>query len=1571
MRFLKALYVCLVAFGLFSVAHAQVTGIYEFGPFDTPGFDTINRGNLNVHFSIPIFSKPGRGGTNFVYALNYDGLVWSPRSSSGLPGWTPAPAWGWTDATNAEWGYLTYSVSLQSCTTPSVPHLNEFLSSYSNYVYHDNKGNSHAIPFAFVNTCGNTGSPTGTGTYALTDNSGLSIYRVNNSFTIFTKSGAEFSVPVYSSFNGYQEQISPGSGVYTDTNGNQISASSAGVFTDTMGKTALTVSGAAPSPVLYKYTDPNGNSQTVTVNYESYTVQTAFGVNGISEYSQSSIPLVSSIVYSGDGSSYSFTYEPTPGNPSAVTGRIASIKLRTGGTISYAYTGGTNNTGIESDGTIPTLTRTTSDGATTYTRSGISSTQSGTTSTDPYGNTTTSNFLVNSAGYFYEFDHAVYAGAASGTPLAEVTTCYNVATNCASSNVNSGFASIVTTGYQNGTAISVDTQNYTGPELLSSDGNASSTTTYNYNTYTGPNGIPFYRVASVIASSQGSNYQETTYGYDETAPTTFSGSPAPVAVSTQRGNVTSVHQWINSSGATLNTTNAYDTTGTLLSSTGPTGMTTFGHDSTGTFTTSVTPPTPSSGVTLTTSAQYDPNTGLLSSTTDPNGTQVRYSYTGMLDPLQVTNLDSSGNMVGETYYSHESINQIGVYNYQSASVRGGVEPLLDGYGRITRAALLNGQGANPYYQQDACYDADGRIAFQSYRYPGTGWGMPMVCSGAGDTYSYDALGRVTKVTHGDGTAVSYIYNANAVKTTDENGVSRIYQLDPLGRTTSVCEISANSTMPNSGSPVSCGATIPGTGFLTSYSYSLPNHTTTVTQGVQTRVFQTDWLGRTIMTQEPERGTTTYSYSYNSQGLVVTRARPAPNQASASTLLTTTFQYDSMGRLTEKSYSDDEGPIFYGYDIPQVVFEPVPANASLRVVVPLSNQAGRMAWTCHENSAQNGCLTQNAFSYDAMGRVLNKWTAGPGYMAAQAPVRAQIYTYDWLGNILTATNDNAVTLTTSYTVANEVSSITSSLNDATHPPNLVSSITNGPFGPVSFLLGNGLSGYNTYDSLGRLNGKWVCTGNNPQPACSASSMVNGFTMTWQGQQLKSSTDSVLPANGVYTYDDFNRLSLTNYVGSNYEFNEVYDRYGNRWQQNTVVGNGGEPQISFDSTTNRVNTGGYVTDAAGNVTYDGFHSYSFDADGNVLTIDNGQTETYTRDAFGHIARADFPANIATPIEFYWSPSGQLTTTWTPNVNQLIEGMYYWGGTEIGAYADNAMHFEHKDWVNTTRMTTSYNGSVEATFDSLPFGDGYTDHGASWDYYHFGGMMLDSLALTHLSQFRQYSGTQGRWLSPDPYSGSYDFTNPQSMNRYSYVLNNPLAFIDPSGLEVVDCPPGTDDGTICVDAPSSGDPDPGPEPDPPPPGPGIPSQQPSGGGTRPSAPNNGTTCPAVPFKITGVAPGQAPGTTAISQTPRGGIPNGGVAIKPGNFGVGGINGSNRSVFLGMTFTVNWSGTTVPSGIPTQGPFFPVDNIGPASVRNAPGNAFDVYNYPSFKQAFASTRTAMVTTYIPANTAGVRCPQ
>ena len=52
------------------------------------------------------------------------------------------------------------------------------------------------------------------------------------------------------------------------------------------------------------------------------------------------------------------------------------------------------------------------------------------------------------------------------------------------------------------------------------------------------------------------------------------------------------------------------------------------------------------------------------------------------------------------------------------------------------------------------------------------------------------------------------------------------------------------------------------------------------------------------------------------------------------------------------------------------------------------------------------------------------------------------------------------------------------------------------------------------------------------------------------------------------------------------------------------------------------------------------------------------------------------------------------------------------------------------------------------------------------------------THNAQYRQYDSAQARWMSPDPYDGSYDLTNPKSLNRYAYAFNMPLSGTDPSG-------------------------------------------------------------------------------------------------------------------------------------------------------------------------------------------------
>lgn len=64
-----------------------------------------------------------------------------------------------------------------------------------------------------------------------------------------------------------------------------------------------------------------------------------------------------------------------------------------------------------------------------------------------------------------------------------------------------------------------------------------------------------------------------------------------------------------------------------------------------------------------------------------------------------------------------------------------------------------------------------------------------------------------------------------------------------------------------------------------------------------------------------------------------------------------------------------------------------------------------------------------------------------------------------------------------------------------------------------------------------------------------------------------------------------------------------------------------------------------------------------------------------------------------------------------------------------------------------------------------------------------------------FRKQSSVQGRWLSPDPAGlGSVNTANPQSWNRYAYVMNNPMTLIDPLGL---DCVYTYDDGSTYVAA------------------------------------------------------------------------------------------------------------------------------------------------------------------------------
>src|ERR1700676_2299881 len=95
---------------LSSFASAQVaTGTPQYGSFGGGPFDTVNLGNLNVHFAIPVLHKAGRG-MPFTYDLSYDSSIWTPVTSNNVTQWQPVANWGWRGATEVATGYVSSDV---------------------------------------------------------------------------------------------------------------------------------------------------------------------------------------------------------------------------------------------------------------------------------------------------------------------------------------------------------------------------------------------------------------------------------------------------------------------------------------------------------------------------------------------------------------------------------------------------------------------------------------------------------------------------------------------------------------------------------------------------------------------------------------------------------------------------------------------------------------------------------------------------------------------------------------------------------------------------------------------------------------------------------------------------------------------------------------------------------------------------------------------------------------------------------------------------------------------------------------------------------------------------------------------------------------------------------------------------------------------------------------------------------------------------------------------------------------------------------------------------------------------
>ena len=120
-----------------------------------------------------------------------------------------------------------------------------------------------------------------------------------------------------------------------------------------------------------------------------------------------------------------------------------------------------------------------------------------------------------------------------------------------------------------------------------------------------------------------------------------------------------------------------------------------------------------------------------------------------------------------------------------------------------------------------------------------------------------------------------------------------------------------------------------------------------------------------------------------------------------------------------------------------------------------------------------------------------------------------------------------------------------------------------------------------------------------------------------------------------------------------------------------------------------------------------------------------------------------------------------------------IYRWTTTGAGP----VMH----DRLGSARADAGTGSAVYSGF--YPYGE---EKGAATanDRVKFGTYRRDGDTGLDYAEQRYYSSAMGRFLRPDPFGGSADVGNPQSWNRYSYALNDPARWNDPTGMDAVTC-------------------------------------------------------------------------------------------------------------------------------------------------------------------------------------------
>ncbi|WP_448593694.1 polymorphic toxin type 10 domain-containing protein [Thermoflexus hugenholtzii] len=144
---------------------------------------------------------------------------------------------------------------------------------------------------------------------------------------------------------------------------------------------------------------------------------------------------------------------------------------------------------------------------------------------------------------------------------------------------------------------------------------------------------------------------------------------------------------------------------------------------------------------------------------------------------------------------------------------------------------------------------------------------------------------------------------------------------------------------------------------------------------------------------------------------------------------------------------------------------------------------------------------------------------------------------------------------------------------------------------------------------------------------------------------------------------------------------------------------------------------------------------------------------------------PEGITVYIGDYYERQGSVVTKY-----------YYAAGQRIAVRVGGALYFLHGDHLGSATLTTDINGNRVGELRYTPYGVTRHEWGNTPTNRRYTGQRWDTALGLYDYRARYYHPALGRFISADPLV--LEPGNPQALNRYAYVYNNPLRYTDPTG-------------------------------------------------------------------------------------------------------------------------------------------------------------------------------------------------